>query len=137
MAWYRVYLPQPLSYLRIKVLSLLYTGNPSVLLNTVLSGRTVYVSRPFRLALLFVAGMPMFERLALRWSRAAAAAGSTVSPSDGAALHANPNFVNAVLIALIACIFLSVMLDSSLRRLFVGMPTSGLRMNDVWLRCAR
>ena len=97
--------------------------------------RTVYVSRPFRLALLFVAGM--FERLALRWSRAAAAAGSTVSPSDGAALHANPNFVNAVLIALIACIFLSVMLDSSLRRLFVGMPTSGLRMNDVWLRCAR
>ena len=90
-----------------------------------------------KVALLFVAGMPMFERLALRWSRAAAAAGSTVSPSDGAALHANPNFVNAVLIALIACIFLSVMLDSSLRRLFVGMPTSGLRMNDVWLRCAR
>ena len=65
--------------------------------------------------------MTVLERLDSRWSRATAAARSTVQSSDGAALHANPNFVNAVLSVLIAGIFLSVILDSSLRRLFVGV----------------
>lgn len=71
--------------------------------------------------------MTVLERLDSRWSRATAAARSTVQSSDGAALHANPNFVNAVLSVLIAGIFLSVILDSSLRRLFVGEARDRIR----------